>query len=171
MVSTPWHVFVRRIRQHISFSSNNHTGRIPTDTSKESRIYPLPHTYVVKDLVPDMTQFYKQYKSIKPFLQRDTKSPDVSYFPSLVLASPTLYNADYLFSIRARNSVSHQLNERSSTVFTNVSCARAAQHPAHPTGGTVTNISALPFSSSLTVGSQIHVTSALPSERKPWTTA
>lgn len=52
--------------------------RIPTDTSKESRIYPLPHTYVVKDLVPDLTQFYKQYKSIKPYLQRDTKSEDVS---------------------------------------------------------------------------------------------
>ncbi|OAX78540.1 succinate dehydrogenase [ubiquinone] iron-sulfur subunit, mitochondrial [Emergomyces africanus] len=50
--------------------------RIPTDTAKESRIYPLPHTYVVKDLVPDMTYFYKQYKSIKPYLQRDTPSPD-----------------------------------------------------------------------------------------------
>ncbi|CZT18494.1 Succinate dehydrogenase [ubiquinone] iron-sulfur subunit, mitochondrial [Ramularia collo-cygni] len=50
--------------------------RIPTDTAKESRIYPLPHTYVVKDLVPDMTQFYKQYKSIKPYLQRDTAPPD-----------------------------------------------------------------------------------------------
>jgi len=50
--------------------------RIPTDTSTQSRIYPLPHTYVVKDLVPDLTQFYKQYKSIKPFLQRDTPSPD-----------------------------------------------------------------------------------------------
>ncbi|RMZ91063.1 hypothetical protein DV736_g1707, partial [Chaetothyriales sp. CBS 134916] len=50
--------------------------RIPTDTSKESRIYPLPHTYVVRDLVPDLTQFYKQYKSIKPYLQRDTPSPD-----------------------------------------------------------------------------------------------
>ena len=54
------------------------TGRIPTETSKESRIYPLPHTYVVKDLVPDLTQFYKQYKSIKPYLQRDTPPPDVS---------------------------------------------------------------------------------------------
>jgi succinate dehydrogenase (ubiquinone) iron-sulfur subunit len=53
-------------------------GRIPTDTAKESRIYPLPHTYVVKDLVPDMTQFYKQYKSIKPYLQRETKTEDVS---------------------------------------------------------------------------------------------
>jgi succinate dehydrogenase/fumarate reductase-like Fe-S protein len=53
-------------------------GRIPTDTGKQSRIYPLPHTYVVKDLVPDLTQFYKQYKSIKPYLQRDTPPPDVS---------------------------------------------------------------------------------------------
>jgi succinate dehydrogenase (ubiquinone) iron-sulfur subunit len=50
--------------------------RIPTDTSKESRIYPLPHTFVVKDLVPDMTLFYKQYRSIKPYLQRDTPPPD-----------------------------------------------------------------------------------------------
>ena len=58
------------------------TGRIPTDTKQETRIYPLPHTYVVKDLVPDLTQFYKQYKSIKPYLQRETKSEDarpVSY--------------------------------------------------------------------------------------------
>lgn len=53
-------------------------GRIPTDTAKESRIYPLPHTYVVKDLVPDLTYFYKQYKSIKPYLQRDTPTADVS---------------------------------------------------------------------------------------------
>ncbi len=34
--------------------------RIPTDTTKESRIYPLPHLYVVKDLVGDLTLFYKQ---------------------------------------------------------------------------------------------------------------
>lgn len=53
-------------------------GRIPTSTSQESRIYPLPHTYVVKDLVPDLTQFYKQYKSIKPYLQRETRTEDVS---------------------------------------------------------------------------------------------
>ncbi|KAI0396645.1 alpha-helical ferredoxin [Xylariaceae sp. FL0594] len=49
--------------------------RIPTETA-EMKIYPLPHTYVVKDLVPDLTHFYKQYKSIKPYLQRDTPSPD-----------------------------------------------------------------------------------------------
>ena len=57
--------------------ANTLTGRIPTETSSEVKIYPLPHTYVVKDLVPDLTQFYKQYKSIKPYLQRDTPAPDV----------------------------------------------------------------------------------------------
>ncbi|CAN9265006.1 unnamed protein product [Alternaria alternata] len=39
-------------------------------------IYPLPHMYVVKDLVPDMTLFYKQYRSVKPYLQRTTAAPD-----------------------------------------------------------------------------------------------
>lgn len=29
-------------------------------------IYPLPHMYVIKDLIPDLTNFYSQYKSIKP---------------------------------------------------------------------------------------------------------
>jgi len=52
-------------------------GRIPTDTKQESKIYPLPHTYVVKDIVPDLTHFYKQYKSIKPYLQRTTPAEDV----------------------------------------------------------------------------------------------
>ena len=27
--------------------------------------------YIVKDLVPDLTLFYKQYKSIQPWLQND----------------------------------------------------------------------------------------------------
>jgi succinate dehydrogenase / fumarate reductase, iron-sulfur subunit len=36
-------------------------------------IYPLPHMPVVKDLVPDLTHFYAQYASIKPWLQ--TKTP------------------------------------------------------------------------------------------------
>ena len=63
--------------------------RIDRNTSKDSKIYPLPHSpylpfpwsntnsrvfplvYIVKDLVPDLTLFYKQYKSIKPYLQND----------------------------------------------------------------------------------------------------
>ncbi|KAJ4254563.1 succinate dehydrogenase complex, subunit B [Fusarium falciforme] len=50
--------------------------RIPAESSSDVKIYPLPHTYVVKDLVPDLTHFYKQYKSIKPYLQRDTPAED-----------------------------------------------------------------------------------------------
>ncbi|KAK9493934.1 alpha-helical ferredoxin [Lipomyces doorenjongii] len=44
--------------------------RIDTDLTQTTKVYPLPHMFVVKDLVPDLTQFYKQYKSIKPYLQR-----------------------------------------------------------------------------------------------------
>jgi len=36
-------------------------------------IYPLPHMPVIKDLVPDLTDFYAQYASVKPWLQ--TRSP------------------------------------------------------------------------------------------------
>ena len=39
------------------------------------RIYPLPHMPVVKDLVPDLTGFYAQYASIKPWLQTETPTP------------------------------------------------------------------------------------------------
>merc|ERR1711910_51368 len=39
--------------------------------NKATKIYPLPHMYVVKDLVPDMNNFYEQYRSIQPWLQRE----------------------------------------------------------------------------------------------------
>merc|ERR1711936_1165065 len=45
-------------------------SRIDEDCSKVSKVYPLPHMYVVKDLVPDMTNFYAQYKSIEPWLKQ-----------------------------------------------------------------------------------------------------
>ena len=38
-------------------------------------IYPLPHMQVVKDLVPDMTNFYAQHRSIEPWLKTDTPAP------------------------------------------------------------------------------------------------
>lgn len=44
--------------------------KIDTNTSKPTNIYPLPHMYVVKDLIPDMNNFYRQYTSIEPWLQR-----------------------------------------------------------------------------------------------------
>ena len=45
-------------------------SKIDTNVSSSSKIYPLPHMYIVKDLVPDLTNFYNQYKSIQPWLQR-----------------------------------------------------------------------------------------------------
>ncbi|MGH8175700.1 MAG: succinate dehydrogenase iron-sulfur subunit [Steroidobacter sp.] len=39
------------------------------------KIYPLPHMPVVKDLVPDLTNFYAQYASVKPWLQTRTPAP------------------------------------------------------------------------------------------------
>ena len=39
------------------------------------KIYPLPHLPVVKDLVPDLTHFYAQYASIKPWMQTQTPPP------------------------------------------------------------------------------------------------
>uniref|UniRef100_A0A6M4RTC6 Succinate dehydrogenase [ubiquinone] iron-sulfur subunit, mitochondrial n=1 Tax=Stichopus japonicus TaxID=307972 RepID=A0A6M4RTC6_STIJA len=45
-------------------------SRIDTSQNKATKIYPLPHMYVIKDLVPDMNNFYAQYKSIQPYLQR-----------------------------------------------------------------------------------------------------
>ena len=38
----------------------------------EVSIYPLPHMPVIKDLVPDMTQFYAQYASIEPWMRAQT---------------------------------------------------------------------------------------------------
>jgi succinate dehydrogenase / fumarate reductase iron-sulfur subunit len=35
-------------------------------------IYPLPHMPVIKDLVPDLTQFYAQYASIEPWMRAQT---------------------------------------------------------------------------------------------------
>ena len=42
----------------------NHSGAVAI-----TKIYPLPHMYVLKDLVPDLSNFYEQYKSIEPWLQ------------------------------------------------------------------------------------------------------
>ncbi|HJP03686.1 MAG: succinate dehydrogenase iron-sulfur subunit [Chromatiales bacterium] len=46
-----------------------------TDLRGDVKIYPLPHMPVVKDLVPDLTHFYTQYASIKPWLQTRTPAP------------------------------------------------------------------------------------------------
>jgi succinate dehydrogenase / fumarate reductase, iron-sulfur subunit len=39
-------------------------------------VYPLPHQPVVKDLVPDLTNFYAQLAVVEPWLQTRTPAPD-----------------------------------------------------------------------------------------------
>jgi len=45
------------------------------DVKGDIKIYPLPHMEVIKDLVPDMTNFYAQHQSIEPWLQTATPTP------------------------------------------------------------------------------------------------
>ena len=49
---------------------------IDDDTKSATKIYPLPHMYVLKDLVPDMGNFYEQYRSIEPWLQAGDEKVD-----------------------------------------------------------------------------------------------
>jgi succinate dehydrogenase / fumarate reductase iron-sulfur subunit len=46
------------------------------DIKGEVIIYPLPHQPVVKDLVPDLTNFYAQHALIKPWLQTVSVTPE-----------------------------------------------------------------------------------------------
>ena len=45
------------------------------DIKGDVKVYPLPHMPVVKDLVPDLSVPYAQYRSISPWLQADTPPP------------------------------------------------------------------------------------------------
>jgi succinate dehydrogenase / fumarate reductase iron-sulfur subunit len=45
------------------------------DVTGTIRIYPLPHQPVVKDLVPDLTNFYAQHASVEPWLKTDSATP------------------------------------------------------------------------------------------------
>ena len=42
------------------------------DINGDVRVFPLPHLPVVKDLVPDLSNFYAQYASVRPWLQTRT---------------------------------------------------------------------------------------------------
>ena len=76
---------------------------------------------VIKDLVPDMTHFYAQHRSIEPWLKTD--SPDA---------------AEGMAPEPRRTATS-------STGCTNASSAPAARPPARLIGGTATAISVLPI--------------------------
>lgn len=75
--------FRRSCREGICGSCSMNIGGINTlactmaieDLNGDISIYPLPHMPVVKDLVPDMTDFYAQYASIKPWMQTQSPPP------------------------------------------------------------------------------------------------
>lgn len=40
------------------------------------KVYPLPHADVIKDLVPDLTDFFAQHALMEPWLKTDTPAPE-----------------------------------------------------------------------------------------------
>jgi succinate dehydrogenase / fumarate reductase, iron-sulfur subunit len=46
------------------------------------KVYPLPHLPVVKDLVPDLSTFYEQHKSVEPWLKTKSPTPDTEWLQS-----------------------------------------------------------------------------------------
>ena len=48
------------------------------------RIYPLPHMPVIKDLVPDLKNFYAQYASIEPWMQTISATPQTERLQSKI---------------------------------------------------------------------------------------
>lgn len=79
----PTLTFRRSCREGICGSCSMNIGGTNTlactkaieDYKGDIKIYPLPHMPVVKDLVPDLTNFYAQYTSIKPWLQTQSPPP------------------------------------------------------------------------------------------------
>lgn len=50
-----------------------------TDLKQPVEIRPLPGLPVIRDLVVDMTQFYTQYRAVKPYLTVHDPEPEVEY--------------------------------------------------------------------------------------------
>ncbi len=46
------------------------------------KIYPLPHQPVVKDLIPDLTNFFAQHASIEPWLKTSSPQPQTEWLQS-----------------------------------------------------------------------------------------
>ena len=47
------------------------------------RIYPLPHMPVIKDLVPDLSLFFAQHASVRPYLDTTTPEPEKEWRQSI----------------------------------------------------------------------------------------
>ncbi len=54
-----------------------------TPMTENVSIYPLPHMPIIKDLVCDMKQFYKQYSEIKPWLHTNKKDNTTEHIQTI----------------------------------------------------------------------------------------
>lgn len=45
------------------------------DVKGDVKVYPLPHLPVIKDIVPDLSHFYAQYATIKPWISTQSTTP------------------------------------------------------------------------------------------------
>merc|ERR1711871_758055 len=61
----------------MNIDGRNNLACLHAIPEKTCRVYPLPHMYVVRDLVPDMTNFYHQHASVQPFLTSDAEANPV----------------------------------------------------------------------------------------------
>ena len=107
---------------------------------------PLPGLPVIRDLIVDMTQFFKQYHSIKPTCKAISTPP------------------------RTKSACSRPKSVKSSMACTNASCAPAARPPAPASGGIRTNSLARPACCKPTASSPTAATRAPPSAWTIWKT-
>jgi len=79
----PTLTFRRSCREGVCGSCAMNIGGVNTlactthcdDVKGDVKIYPLPHMPVVKDLVPDLNDFFAQYAAIKPWMQTQSPAP------------------------------------------------------------------------------------------------
>ena len=86
------------------------------DIKGDIKISPLPHQPVIKDLVPDLTNFYEQHKSVQPWLKTKSDQPEKEWYQS-------------------------KEDRKKSTVCTNALCVLVVLHHARVIGGTLISIS------------------------------
>ena len=82
-----------------------------SDIKGDLNIYPLPHLRVIKDLIGDLSNLYKQYESIQPWLKTSKTEKE------------------------NKKLTNHNKIDRSWTVTTNVFYVHAAQLPVQVIGG------------------------------------
>ena len=87
----PTLTFRRSCREGICGSCSMNIGGVNTlaclkgmnEFKGKISVYPLPHLPVIKDLVPDLNNFYRQHASIKPWLETKTEEPKGEWLQSV----------------------------------------------------------------------------------------